>query len=65
MEETAQEALSMEEKLKEAVEADGRFGIGAPVAHSALPSSKRPKKRNKSTQKPPGNQPLTPTSSNA
>jgi hypothetical protein len=40
-----------------------RLLYGAQVAHSALPSPKRRKKRNKSAQNTPGNQPPTPTSS--
>jgi hypothetical protein len=40
-----------------------RLLYGAQVAHSALPSPKHHKKRNKSAQKTPGNQPPTPTPS--
>jgi hypothetical protein len=40
-----------------------RLLYGAQVAHSALPSPKRHKKRNKSAQKTPGNQSSTPTPS--
>lgn len=40
-----------------------RLLYGAQVAHSALPSQKRRKKRNKSAQNTPGNQPSTPTPS--
>ena len=40
-----------------------RLLYGAQVAHSALPSPKRRQKRNKSAQKPPGNQLPTPTPS--
>ena len=40
-----------------------RLLYGAQVAHSALPSPKRHKKRIKSTKKTPGNQPPTPTPS--
>jgi hypothetical protein len=42
-----------------------RLLYGAQVANSALPSPKRRKKRNKSAQNTPGNQPLTPTPSMA
>jgi len=42
-----------------------RLLYGAQVANSALPSPKRRKKRNKSAQNMPGNQPLTPTPSMA
>jgi hypothetical protein len=40
-----------------------RLLYGAQVAHSAQPSPKRRKKRNKSAQNTPGNQPPTPTPS--
>jgi hypothetical protein len=42
-----------------------RLLYGAQVAHSALPSPKRHKKRNKSAQNTQGNQPLTKTESAA